>query len=145
MRKRKTGIVWLYVLASVFLVTLLPACGGSGSSAGTGGQADASVPSVPTGLTATAVSSTTINLAWHASTDDSGTVAGYKIYRNGTSIPLKSVAGSAASDTGLAASTSYCYAVTAYDGSGNESNMTAGVCATTQAGGGTTGGSDAGA
>src|SRR3989344_1612237 len=42
-------------------------------------------PSAPTGLTATAVSSSQINLSWNASTDNVG-VAGYRIYRGGTQI-----------------------------------------------------------
>ena len=46
---------------------------------------DTSPPSVPTGLTATAASSTTVNLGWTASTDNIG-VTGYKIFRNGQQI-----------------------------------------------------------
>ena len=46
------------------------------------GSGDITTPTVPTGLTATAVSSSQINLSWTASTDNVG-VAGYKIYRGG--------------------------------------------------------------
>jgi hypothetical protein len=46
---------------------------------------DVSAPSVPTGLTATAVSGSQIDLSWNASSDNVG-VAGYKIFRNGTQI-----------------------------------------------------------
>ena len=49
------------------------------------GTADTTPPSVPTVLTATAVSTTQINLSWTASTDNVG-VSGYKIFRNGTQV-----------------------------------------------------------
>ena len=41
---------------------------------------DTSPPSAPTGVTATAVSATRIDLGWTASTDDVG-VAGYRVER----------------------------------------------------------------
>ena len=43
--------------------------------------ADTMPPSIPTGLTATAVSSTQINLSWNASTDNVA-VTGYQVFRN---------------------------------------------------------------
>src|SRR6185295_12791255 len=46
---------------------------------------DTTAPSVPTGLSATAVSSSQINLAWTASTDAVG-VTGYKVFRAGVQI-----------------------------------------------------------
>ena len=45
--------------------------------------ADGTLPTPPTGLTATPASGSKIDLGWTASTDDVG-VAGYKIFRNGT-------------------------------------------------------------
>jgi len=47
--------------------------------------ADTVPPTVPTNLTATAISSTQINLAWTASTDNVG-VTGYQIFRNGVQV-----------------------------------------------------------
>src|SRR5436190_1270616 len=44
---------------------------------------DTTPPTVPTGLTASAVSSSQINLSWTASSDNVG-VSGYRVYRNGT-------------------------------------------------------------
>ncbi|MBI4689286.1 MAG: DUF1566 domain-containing protein [Nitrospirae bacterium] len=89
---------------------------------------DTTAPSVPTGLTATAVSTSQINLSWTASTDDVG-VAGYKVYRNGTY--LKTATTTSASDTGLSPSTNYCYSVSAYDAAWNESGQSSQACATT--------------
>jgi hypothetical protein len=97
---------------------------------GGGGGGDASKPSVPTGLTANAVSSSQIDLNWSASTDNVG-VTGYKVYRG--SAYLKSVAGTSASDTGLSPSTIYNYQVSAYDAAGNESAQSSTASATTQA------------
>lgn len=93
---------------------------------------DTTAPSIPTFLSATAVSSSQINLSWNASTDNVG-VSGYKVYRNGTY--LKSVTGTSTGDTGLSPSTQYCYTVSAYDAANNESVQSSEVCATTQAAG----------
>ncbi len=79
---------------------------------------DTEPPSVPQNLTATAVSTSEIDLAWSPSTDNVG-VAGYKIYRNGSY--LTSTEDTSYSDTGLAMGTTYSYRVSAYDDAGNES------------------------
>src|SRR3990172_5169055 len=92
-------------------------------------SADTALPTIPTGLTATAVSSSQINLSWTASTDNIG-VTGYDIYRGGT--PLTTVAATSYSNTGLTASTLYSYTVRAKDAAGNNSAQTASVSATTQ-------------
>lgn len=81
---------------------------------------DTQPPSVPTGLTATAVSTSQINLAWNASTDNVG-VAGYDIYRNGSY--LTSVTGTTYSNTGLAMGTTCSYSVAAYDAADNISGQ----------------------
>ena len=91
---------------------------------------DTESPSTPTGLSATAVSSSQINLAWTASTDDVA-VTGYKIFRNGNQVGTASTP--SFSDTGLAASTPYTYAVSAYDAAGNNSPTSTPAAATTSA------------
>jgi len=112
----------------------IPEFGGAGildvykALGGTEGPTDTTPPSIPTGLTATAISSSQIDLSWNASTDNVG-VAGYKIYRGGTY--LKSVTTTSTSDTGLTASTQYCYTVSAYDAARNESGQSIFECATT--------------
>ncbi|MGW8182045.1 MAG: BACON domain-containing protein, partial [bacterium] len=87
-----------------------------------------SFPFAPTGVKATAASSSQIDLSWNA-TDDVG-VIGYKIYRNGSF--LKEVLSTSASDTKLNPSTEYCYTVSAFDEAGNESEQSSpSACATT--------------
>jgi chitodextrinase len=93
---------------------------------------DTQGPTTPVGLTASSVSSTQVNLAWQASSDNVG-VAGYTIYRDGT--VLTTVAGStlAYSDTSAMPSTTYSYTVDAYDLAGNHSGQSSPAGATTQA------------
>ncbi|MEK9154448.1 MAG: fibronectin type III domain-containing protein, partial [Patescibacteria group bacterium] len=91
--------------------------------------ADTQAPSIPTGLSATAISSSQINLSWTASTDNVG-VTGYRIYRAGTQIAT--TANTNYSNTGLSASTAYSYIVSAYDAAGNLSAQSSSASATTQ-------------
>ena len=82
-------------------------------------------PTDPTGLTATAVSSSQINLAWTASTDSGGSgLAGYQVERcQGTGCStfaqIATPVTNSYSDPGLTAGTSYSYRVRAIDGAGN--------------------------
>jgi hypothetical protein len=85
-------------------------------------------PSIPAGVIATAQSSSQISLSWSASTDDVG-VTGYQVYRKGSL--LKTVTGTSTTDTGLSASTQYCYTVKAGDAAGNWSADSTQSCATT--------------
>jgi hypothetical protein len=94
------------------------------------GTSDTTPPSVPTGLTASAASSSQINLTWNASTDNVG-VAGYNVYRNGNKVA--SATGTFFQDAGLAASTTYSYTVAAFDAAGNTSAQSAAASATTSA------------
>ncbi len=96
---------------------------------------DTQAPTVPGSSVATAASSSQINLSWLASTDNAGVTA-YRIYRNGTQL-TNSVTGTSYSDTGLSASTQYCYTVSAGDAKGNWSAQSTQSCATTLAAGST--------
>jgi chitodextrinase len=89
---------------------------------------DTAAPTVPTGVTAAAVSSSQINLAWTASTDNKG-VAGYKIYKNGTL--LTTVTTLSYNDPIAAPGTSYEYKIAAFDAAGNISAASAITTATT--------------
>ena len=92
--------------------------------------ADTQAPSVPTGVTATAQSSTSILVAWTASTDNVG-VTGYKVYRNASQVGTS--ASTSYTDTGLSPSTTYSYTVSAYDAAGNNSAQSSpAATATTQ-------------
>jgi chitodextrinase len=91
-------------------------------------SSDTLAPTVPTGLKATPISSTQINLTWTASTDNVA-VSGYKVYR-GTSL-IAATAVPSFSDVGLTASTAYSYKVLAYDAAGNASAQSVAVSATT--------------
>ena len=95
-----------------------------------GGGSDTQPPTVPQNLTGQAPSPGQITLSWTASTDNGGgTVAGYRIYRNGTSIAT-TTATSFADNTVLSA-TNYTYRVAAYDNSSNESQQSNQVSVTT--------------
>jgi chitinase len=96
---------------------------------------DTTPPTVPTGLQASAQGTSTIALQWTASTDAGSGVAGYRIYRDGSATPLASVTTTNYTDTGLAAGTTYSYAVRAFDAAApaNESALSAAASATTQA------------
>ncbi|MPZ22717.1 MAG: serine hydrolase, partial [Dehalococcoidia bacterium] len=87
-------------------------------------------PTSPTRLEATAVSYTRVDLTWTAATDNIG-VAGYAIYRDGVAIDIVDGATLAYSDTTVAASTTYSYAVDAFDGVGNRSARSAPAAANT--------------
>src|SRR5207245_11055390 len=81
----------------------------------------ATAPSPPTGLTATAVSSSQINLFWTAPTNNGGSaITGYKIERStdggttwSTIVSNTGSTGATYSNTGLTASTAYTYRVSA--------------------------------
>jgi hypothetical protein len=81
-------------------------------------------------LSASAVSTTQIDLTWNASTDDVG-VTGYKIYRD--SVQVGTSATTNYSDTGLTQNTLYSYTVSAYDAGNNTSSQSSPSTATTQA------------
>jgi outer membrane protein assembly factor BamB len=101
-------------------------------------SSDVSAPSVPGGVSAAGVSSSEIDVSWSASQDNVG-VAGYRVYRDGSSTPLATVtSGTSYQDIGLAAGVSHSYSVSAFDAAGNESAQSAAVSASTSGGGGTT-------
>lgn len=102
--------------------------GFSSFTASDGSTADSGPPTVPTSLSATAVSSSQINLKWTASTDDVG-VIGYQVFRN--NVQVATTPTPSFSDTGLVADSSYTYTVAAYDAAGYTSAGSAPATATT--------------
>ena len=118
--------LWLALLATLVLTPCVEA------------SADITPPSVPTGLTASAVSCSQINLGWNASTDTGGSgVWAYNVYvyRNAVWTFLKQVLAPATSTsvTGLSASTLYYYIIAGVDGAGNTSALSSWTSAATVA------------
>jgi chitodextrinase len=92
---------------------------------------DTVAPAAPTGLVASTVSDTKIDLDWSASTDNVA-VTGYRVFRNGSVlVTLGNV--TSFQDTGLNPITTYTYRVRALDAAGNVSLQSNAASATTQA------------
>jgi len=109
--------------ASAYTVTLRArdAAGNlSPTSAGSFTTTDTSAPAKPTGLSASAPNSNSVNLSWTASTDNVG-VSGYRIRRGGTQIGTSAT--TSYTDNTVSGSTSYSYTVSAYDAAGNTSEQ----------------------
>ena len=72
-------------------------------------------PAVPTGLTASSITTGSVTLTWAASTDSAGSsVGGYYVYRNGAKVATVA-SGTSYADSPLSASTAYSYQVAAFD------------------------------
>lgn len=89
---------------------------------------DNTPPTIPTGLTAIPVSTSQIDLAWLPSTDDFE-LTGYHVWRD--SVLIATTTSLVYVDTGLTASTTYAYSVSAYDHFFNESATSTTVATTT--------------
>jgi hypothetical protein len=101
---------------------------------------DTTPPSNPSGLVATAVGSSQINLIWTAATDNSGST-GYRVERcQGVGctnfVQIATTSTNSYSDTGLAGGTSYSYRIYAAASTGNLSLNSTSVSLTTGGGGG---------
>lgn len=81
----------------------------------------------PTGLQVTGVTNSSIALAWSGVTG----AAGYDVYRGGAKVNTALVAGTAYTDSGLAAGTSYSYTVKAVTSGGSSSAASSAVSGTT--------------
>jgi fibronectin type 3 domain-containing protein len=103
----------------------------SNTASATVSPSDTQKPTVPSNLSATATSWSRIDLSWQASSDDVG-VTGYRVYRNGAQIASIGAA-TGYSDTSVTPSTSYSYAVRAFDAAGNLSDPSNTASTTTPA------------
>jgi len=94
---------------------------------------DTIAPSIPQNLNASALTSSSVQLTWQASTDNAGGsgLAGYRVFRSGTQIAQVAAGILTYTDSGLAASTPYSYTVRAYDNAANESGDSNAAVATT--------------
>ncbi len=81
----------------------------------------------PTGLTAGVATASSVPLSWNAASG----ATGYNVYRNGAKITASPVTASSYSSTGLAASTTYSFAVSSVGASG-ESGLSSAISVTTQ-------------
>ena len=89
-------------------------------------------PTVPTNLSATAVTHVQVDLAWDPSTDNMG-VDSYTIYRDGVPIGTVNGATTAYQDKTGAPNTSYRYEAEAFDAAGNPSGTSDPFNVTTEA------------
>lgn len=92
--------------------------------------ADTQAPSAPVLVSAVARSSTEVDLAWNASTDNVG-VAGYQVLRNGAVVAKVSGISLSYADTGATANTAYTYSLKAFDAAGNYSGASNAIQVTT--------------
>ncbi|GGO96869.1 hypothetical protein GCM10012280_57340 [Wenjunlia tyrosinilytica] len=104
---------------------------GGSCEGGTGGP-DTTPPSVPGSVTVGSPTNSTLTVTWSASTDNSGSVAGYEVSRDGGS-PVP-VTGTSYTATGLQEGTAYSFKVRAKDAAGNTSAYSASASGTTTTG-----------
>ncbi|MEU2913738.1 chitinase [Streptomyces massasporeus] len=90
-----------------------------GPDGGGGTDPGPTIPSAPGGLNVSGTTSSSVSLAWNAVSG----ATGYTVYRDGTKVTA--VSGTSATVTGLAASTSYSFQVTATNGAGESPKSTA--------------------
>ena len=109
--------------------TLLGTCGAGG---------DTTAPSVPANLRSPSQTTSSIALAWDASSDNPGGsgVAGYDVFRDGSLVG--SPTGTTFTNSGLAANTLFSFRVRARDNAGNASAQSAALSVRTAASAGCT-------
>jgi poly(hydroxyalkanoate) depolymerase family esterase len=91
-----------------------------------GGGGDPGAPAAPTGLAVTGTTTSSVSLSWTAVSG----ATGYHVYRNGGKVTTSPVSGTSYTDSGLAQATSYTYAVSAVNATGEGPTSTS-VQATT--------------
>ncbi|MBI5088191.1 MAG: hypothetical protein HZB15_04840 [Actinobacteria bacterium] len=101
------------------------------------GPVDTTAPTVPGTPTGSSPSTSSIQLAWTASTDASAPIT-YRIYRDGNATPIGQTTTLSYTDTGLAAGSSHTYTVDGVDPSGNASAKSAASASITVQSGGPT-------
>lgn len=89
---------------------------------------DTTPPTVPSGVQASATTSTQVQVSWDASTDSSG-IAGYRIIRDGSE--YQTVGATTSFTDAVSADSTHTYAVEAVDKAGNVSAASAAVSVTT--------------
>jgi chitodextrinase len=90
---------------------------------------DITPPTQPTGLTATSIGATSVDLRWAPASDPETGIASYNIYRDGAQVGSSST--TTFSDTGLQVNQTYSYQVSAVNGEGLEGALSVRILATT--------------
>jgi endonuclease I/chitodextrinase len=96
------------------------------------GNNDVQAPTIPTGLVASNITDTSVDLVWTPSTDDTA-VSGYAIFNGATQVGTSTNTNFTA--TNLMAGTSYSFSVKAFDAAANVSSNSIVVSLTTTSGG----------
>ncbi len=140
-RSRMAVLTMAVVLAGLAVAAPAAATPGSGTAAPrpiTLAPLDATAPTIPADLTASAVSSRQVDLAWTAASDNVG-VQGYQVFRDGSFLSGVGPVGSTSfSDTTVSPLSTYTYRIAAVDAAGTLSGQSDPATAST-------GGSDASA
>ena len=139
--------VYLFTGLAPTTYTLNVSAAGFGSASGTAAvtagatttkdfsltSTDHTAPTAPSGLAATGISPSQIDLSWTLSTDSGGAgLAGYIVYRG--SVEVGRTASTTYSDNGLTQNTTYSYYVKAYDNANNVSGQSNTASANTKPG-----------
>ncbi|MFF3614378.1 chitinase [Streptomyces sp. NPDC002580] len=101
-----------------------------GPDGGGGGDPAPTVPATPAGLTVPSTTSSSVSLAWNTVSG----ATGYNVYQGGSKV--QAVSGTSATVSGLSASTSYSFQVTATNSAGESAKSSAVTGRTTASGGG---------
>jgi endoglucanase len=101
---------------------------------GNGGSSDTSAPTLPSNLTVTDTTETSVDLDWSGASDAGSGLDHYTIYVDGSQAQTVSAGTTQATVTGLSPNTTYDIGIRAVDGAGNASAMVT-VSATTDAAG----------
>ena len=120
--------MWCRAFALVLTVLAVPATALAAPDRKT--AADRSKPTTPEALRVTAITSTSVSLAWGPSTDDSGSLT-YTVRESGGATRSVPQTQSAYTWTGLTPNRTYRFTVSAVDGAGNRSAASNEVTATT--------------
>ena len=96
---------------------------------------DNTAPTAPSGISATPISGSEVNLSWMPSTDPDNSAAEitYTVFRDGLKVAGTNAGVTTYQDTGLVPGTTYSYSISASDPAGNTSAQSAPAQATTRA------------
>ncbi len=122
---------YYYVKATDLAENFSPASSTAGPLSTPG---DTVAPTAPSGLTASSIGVTSVGLTWTASTDNSGTISSYRVWRSIGVSSFSQIGSSTTTsytDSGLLPNTLYRYYVTAVDLSNNQSGASNTYSATT--------------